>query len=251
MENGEHQGWYLYCITESNSLDSISGNGLDNKSELLLKQFSNITTVLSLVDLNDFAGAAAEENLNDLGWVGPRALRHEQIIEMVMEESTILPARFGTIFTSLDSLGGFLEKNREQITTFFSDVAHKQEWAVKGYINKKTALELLGEDALIKAQQKLDALSPGMRYFQEKKIKAGVEKEFTRHIQSLLAETHRYLVQNTDHFCELSLLSREASGQELDMVFNWALLLSPDDLDDFEKSVIELNDKENGRLSVR
>ena len=51
----------------------------------------------------EFAGPEAELNLQQLSWVGPRALRHEAVIEEVMASSPVLPARFGTLFSSAEA----------------------------------------------------------------------------------------------------------------------------------------------------
>ena len=47
--------------------------------------------------------------MEDLAWVAPRALRHEEVILTVMEQGPVLPVRFGTVFSSLDSGGGTTE----------------------------------------------------------------------------------------------------------------------------------------------
>ena len=247
MTEQAKQGWYLYSLAQTDKLTSINGKGLDNKTGLFLETFGKITAVLSKIDLDEFTGSQAEDNLNDLNWVGPRAMRHEQIVETIMETSSILPTRFGTIFTSTDSLYGFVHRNQDLIADFLSDVQNKQEWSVKGYFDQKTALERLGEHALAEAQSELKSLSPGLRYFQEKKVKFDIEKDLNRHLDQLLENTHQELAKHTVAYHELKLLSKEASGQELDMIFNWAFLIEQDRLDDLENTSNRLNqDSQNG-----
>ena len=63
----------------------------------VFRRFQNLCAVLSEVRLEDFCGGAAELRMRDLAWVGPRALRHEAVVEEVMRHSPVLPARFGPV----------------------------------------------------------------------------------------------------------------------------------------------------------
>jgi hypothetical protein len=81
-----------------------------------------------------FRGEEAEARLRDLSWLGPRACRHEAVIEEAMRHGPVLPARFATLFASADSLRGFVLRHRSAIAGFFSEIGDQQEWAVKGLL---------------------------------------------------------------------------------------------------------------------
>ena len=63
--------------------------------------------------------------------------------------SPVLPARFGTIFASRDSLEQRLDEHRDAILAFLDRVTDQEEWAVKGYLDKARAAAALEDDIRI------------------------------------------------------------------------------------------------------
>ena len=61
-----------------------------------------------------------------------------------MSQAPVLPARFATLFTSVDSLQQSVLEHREAIAGFFAQLGDQQEWAVKGLLDRAGALERLG-----------------------------------------------------------------------------------------------------------
>ena len=53
-----------------------------------------------------------------------------------MSRVPVLPARFATLFTSIDSLQRFVLEHREAITGFFAQLGDQREWAVKGLLDR-------------------------------------------------------------------------------------------------------------------
>ncbi len=197
--------------------------------------------VYSEVELGEFLGESAEAHLQDLAWLGPRVCRHESVIEQVMSRASVLPARFATLFSSLDSLEQFILEHRETIAGFFAELGDKQEWAVKGLLDHVLALEKLGQSAA--QEQVLDA-SPGKRYFQEKRIKAQLEREFNLHLREFCQRAAAALGTHAGGFRERKILTPVAEGTEAEVVLNWAFLIPPGTIEDFRASVERFNDDE-------
>ena len=80
-----------------------------------------------------------KQTCRSLTWLGPRVCRHEYVIEHIMSQAPVLPARFATLFSSLDSLEQFLVEHRVAIAGFFTELGEKQEWAVKGLLGSSPA----------------------------------------------------------------------------------------------------------------
>src|SRR5262245_27370493 len=103
--------YYLFCFARSGRLPELSGTGVDGEHPLQVRSFDGIATVLSTVMVEDFCGPAAEGKMEDISWLGIRALRHEAVVEQVMAHSPVFPARFGTIFSSLENLEGLQRRH--------------------------------------------------------------------------------------------------------------------------------------------
>jgi Gas vesicle synthesis protein GvpL/GvpF len=126
---------------------------------------------------DQFSGASAETRLQDLGWVGPRAVRHEQVIEEVMSHSPVFPARFGSLFSSMEALERLINSNLATISRFLDHVADSREWAVKGSLSKTEALEGIVSEKISDVSDSFHSLTPGVRYFKERRIHSEAEKE--------------------------------------------------------------------------
>jgi len=232
---------YLFCFARSSLLPTMEGTGLDGQNPLFLQSFLDIAAVVSSVCLEEFCGPAAESRIQDLSWVGPRACRHEEVVEQVMRHSAVLPVRFGTIFSSLESLEKRLQEHHGAISEFLDQVLDKEEWAVKGLLDRAKAKEELLSIIFAQEARRLASLSPGMRYFEEQRILAGVEKELNGWMKKVCKEVANDLKYYSQNFCERRVFSREATGSERDMVMNWAFLVARGVLADFRAGVDRAN----------
>jgi hypothetical protein len=225
----------------------LEGTGINGNEILVTKDFSDVAAVVCEVPAEDFAGSSAEARLQDLEWVGPRAVRHEQVIEEIMRHSPVLPARFGSLFSSAESLGSLVQSNIATINRFLDHVASKQEWSVKGSLSKTKALEAIFREKLEAVSESLSALSPGIRYVKERQIRSEAEKE-------LAVWMKRACNGVADELRNLSALSRQRkivnlSKAETDKqtVVNWAFLVGHSLVADFLDGIERANARFNAK----
>jgi hypothetical protein len=79
----------------------------------------------------EFCGVEGERNLADPAWLMPRICHHEAVVEGMMALSPVFPARFATLYTSIESLTDFMRKHEAAITRFLRQVTGHQEWALR------------------------------------------------------------------------------------------------------------------------
>jgi hypothetical protein len=238
MKPGE-QACYLYCLTPSGRGVQVAAAGVDGRHPVLVRDCGGIGAVFSEVELEEFVGQAAEARLQDLAWLGPRVCRHEAVIEQAMSRASVLPARFATLFSSLDSLEQFILEHREAVAGFFADLGDKQEWAVKGLLDRAAAMERLSHPATTAEER-----SPGARYFEQKRLKAQAEREFSQRLKEFCRRAAMVLGAYAGGFRERKVLTPVAEGSEAEVVLNWAFLLPPGAIEDFRTTLERLNDGE-------
>src|SRR3990172_4695107 len=73
---------YLFCLARPQVEMELEGGGLDDGSPLLSWQFRDLVAIVSKVGMEEFCGLEAQDRMQDLAWVGPRAYRHEAVVEM-------------------------------------------------------------------------------------------------------------------------------------------------------------------------
>ncbi len=238
-----HNALYLYCIARSDVVRELPGTGVDGRHSLwVLRGPPDLCAVVSEVAVEDFCGAVAERRMEQLAWIGPSALRHEAVVEEVMRFSPVLPCRFGTLFSSREKLEKFLAQHREAVTQFLTRVADQEEWSVKGFLNRRQALESLTSARLAAEQARLAALAPGKRYFEEKRIRAEAEKELGRWLYQTCHNPPGELRAQAADFCECPVhLSPSPPDGTSEMVLNWAFLLRKSAIAEFRPQVDKLN----------
>jgi hypothetical protein len=195
-------------------------------------EFREVVAVVQEVPLETFIGPSAEARLQDLAWVGPRACRHEEVVERVMRHSPVFPARFGTLFSAPQQVEALLESHYGAVLTFLDHVADKEEWAVKGLVDRAAA-----EARLLAEADLAEASSPGTRYLLERRGQARAEKRVNSWLREASAGIAARLESSAVGSTPLRALPRETSGREADIAFNWAFLVLRRSRGDFRVQV--------------
>lgn len=231
---------YLFCLSRPGSLPEPDLEGLENGAPVFTSEVAEIAAVVGKVSLNDYCGDCAEKNLQDLSWVGPRALRHAEIIESVRSRSPVLPSRFGTLFSSMESLRELIVRNADKIDNFLDAVSGKDEWSVKVMSCKASLAEKLFCERLADQSKELQEMAPGLRYFKERQLRSAAEKEVGAWMKNVLAAS-------ASEFAGFSVdwRQREVSGAQRDGekigVANWAFLVHREAGDDFTSCTSRAN----------
>jgi hypothetical protein len=231
----------LYCLTPAGRDVQPSLIGVDGRRAVAVRACGEIGAVFSEVELREFCGESAEASLQDLAWLGPRVCRHEAVIEEVMRQAPVLPARFGTLFTSIDSLQQSVVENREAITEFFARLGEQREWAVKGLLDRAGGMGKPGSLDKPTVEERMPATSPGARYFQEKRIKAQWERDFNCRLKEFCLRAAVALGAQAGGFWERKPLASAAQGTDAEVVLNWAFLLSPAAFESFRPRLERFN----------
>lgn len=241
---GTETAYYLYCLTPAESLPRIDSAGIDDQHPVFAWAFEGIGGVLSEVSPVEFCGEAAEARMQTLAWLGPRVCRHEAVVEQAMVQSPVLPARFATLFTSLDSLRRFALEHRDCIAQFFGELGNKREWAVKGLLDREWK-ELSVEKHTESVQQPGKGL-PGIGYLKKKRIQAEAKEKLGHWLKETCQQAAAELQRHAAGFRE-QRARKTGDSDEPEVILNWAFLLLPDAESDFEACVGRLHSEYSGQ----
>lgn len=226
---------YLFCFGKAGRVGAISTPAGQLVGEVFLHAFDKVVAALGRVSVEDFSGPEAEQNMRDLSWLGPRALEHEAVIDAVMRVSPVLPARFGTLFSSLQALERFVAANGTAITNFLEDLDNKEEWAVKGRLDRaKASAWLLAK--LLNHQEKAQSASPGVRYLHERRLRANLDRELSQWLAETCREVAEEASRRAAAWKERQVLPA-LMPDEQEAVLNLAFLVERDSLSDFRACV--------------
>jgi Gas vesicle synthesis protein GvpL/GvpF len=228
--------YYLYCILPQGHPFHLTESGIDGRT-VFTRAVRNLVAVVSEVPVADFCGAAAEAHLMDLAWIGPRACRHEAVIEETMRQSPVMPARFATLFRTIVSLEQFLSVHNDQIASFFHWLGDRQEWAVKGFVDRALARTALSAEG----QAKIPDALPGMTYFQRKRNETSSVKELNQRLKTICREAALELQQAANGFHERRVVDSADGQSPFEVISTWAFVFSPVAETSFRERVERLN----------
>ena len=243
MPNGG-TAYYLYCLTPCPYGVPASTVGVDGKPGVMVSACEGMGAIYSPVELGEFCGESADAHLQDLAWLGPRVCRHEAVVEEVNSRVPVLPARFATLFTSLDSLRQFVLEHRGAVAGVFAELGDRREWAVKGLLDRGQALAGPGALGRPAAGGRAQAASPGALYFEEKRMQAQWDRDLNRRLKEFCRRAAAALAEHTGGFRERKVLAPVEAGSGAEAVLNWAFLVSPAALEQFRGCLARLNEGE-------
>lgn len=112
------------------SLKKISSAGIDGAHPVQPLVCGEFICWVSEVDQTNFAGAM-ERNMENLEWLALHGVRHQQVVGEIAAQASMVPARFGTIFSGEQSLIKDVQGRRAALNKVFDRVTGADEWGVK------------------------------------------------------------------------------------------------------------------------
>jgi Gas vesicle synthesis protein GvpL/GvpF len=239
------KAFYLFCFACSSPLPELTGSGIDSEEKLKVWRRADIAAVLSTCSLADFSGPEAEAKMQDFSWLGSRVLRHEIMIEKVMAYSPVLPARFGTLFSSLEKLEDLVERHERTISQFLNQIADGEEWGVKGILNREQAVQKLQShdqtEEKSEREGELESLPEGTRYLKERQVQQVAERDLDQWLKETSTAIADDLLKYATDFRARQVVS--LGNTEGEGVLNWAFLVPKKTKAKFRARVKRASDK--------
>jgi hypothetical protein len=203
---------------------------VDPERPLALYRHAGLTALVSPVRRADFAGDDGAANLADIGWVGPRALRHQAVLDAVLALAAIYPLPFGTLFSTPAALAAEMDQRRGDIERALERLAGCAEWAVQGELDRDAALDARVRDT-IAAGAWTPPEAQGRRHLEEQRLRRELAADLDDWADAAAAPLADALLAVSRGRVE----RRVPVGQAL--AFNWAFLVPSDALSDFHAAL--------------
>lgn len=130
---------YVYGITRASAKPTHCPRiGIDGSSAVEPVELDELVCWVSHVDADEF-GDQLPEMMENLEWLAEAGVRHQQVVAEIAESADVLPARFGTVFHSDESLVADLKRRKRVITGALKRVAGADEWGVKVFAVPRTS----------------------------------------------------------------------------------------------------------------
>ena len=209
---------YLYGVVRDAEPMRLDMPAMDATRPLLALRHAGLTAIVSAVPLAEFRGPRGEQNLADLGWLGPRALAHEAVIERLMTQCSVFPLPLGTLFSSTQALWEALDAQRQQIEAALERLRGCREWAVQGQLDREAALDARLDEAIASGRY-VPATSLGRQHLERQRLRRELAQDLDAWLWTRTAPLAETLRRQCAGFCERRLLADQG------WVFNWAVLV--------------------------
>ncbi|HZT65564.1 MAG TPA: GvpL/GvpF family gas vesicle protein [Acidimicrobiales bacterium] len=119
---------YAYAVVDAHrALPLAEGIG---RGPLRLVAAGRVAAVAGPVEVGDFEGDALERNLARSGWLEEVVRAHEDVVEALAAEGSVLPMRFGSIFSDERGLRAMLEENAATLSGLLDRLRGRVELGV-------------------------------------------------------------------------------------------------------------------------
>ena len=136
---------YLYGVTKSSDAPAkVAVEGIDGVHPVQPIACGGFTCWVSAVDRETFAGEI-NRNMENLEWLALHSVRHQQAVAEIAARATIVPTRFGTIFSSEQALRKDVDGRKAALEKVFARISGADEWGVKVFVEPEPAPEIAKE----------------------------------------------------------------------------------------------------------
>jgi len=144
---------YLYGVAQpSRKKLRIRAEAIDGQAAIEPVRLDGLDCWISRVDRIEFADHLAD-NMENLEWLATIGVRHQRAVADLAANTEILPARFGTVFLTHDSLQQHVAAGRKSIQSVFKKISGSDEWGVKIFRSAQA-----GKPAMVEAASGTDYL---------------------------------------------------------------------------------------------
>jgi hypothetical protein len=137
---------YLYAISQvpETAAPAVAAEGIDGEAPVEAVRCENYLCWISRVPKTEFADQLPDR-MQDLEWLATAGLRHQRAVSEISARLTALPARFGTVFLTEDSLAQHIKERKTALQQSFQRVADADEWGIKAFATAKPKARTLAK----------------------------------------------------------------------------------------------------------
>jgi hypothetical protein len=129
-------------------------HGVEEDIPVECLEHQGICALVSRVPSAVYEEKPLQKHVQDACWLALRVERHNRALLQVLERSTVVPCRFGTLFRSVAALEEALARNHAALSETLKRLDGRVEYAVKGIFDSQFWTHDLRDDHAAKANRK-------------------------------------------------------------------------------------------------
>jgi hypothetical protein len=133
---------YVYCLVRSARRPALGDPpaAMPDAADLrAVKAGDSLWAIVSTVPADGYDEAALAKGLQDLDWVGRRAMAHEAVVEHFLPAAAVLPMQLFTLFTSDERALEHVGRDRARIDRILTRLTRQLEWGLRLSFDEQAA----------------------------------------------------------------------------------------------------------------
>lgn len=187
---------YLYGIIRSCPLDLAGVKDIEGGSDLFLVSWRQLTCAVSPVLVAAYSEQSPTARTEELDWVAPRAVRHQDVVQHLRRATTVIPLKFGTLCSSEEKVREILQEQYELLLRSLDFLTGREEWGVKVCVVEDLARQAMerADPQAGQISELMSSVSEGEAYFLRKKKRDRVSQQRDQYLYELGEEAYRRLL---------------------------------------------------------
>jgi hypothetical protein len=173
---------YVYAVVERPIIPELKG--IDRRRVRWVVH-DGLAAAVSDVPEEDFGEEPLNANVRDMGWLGPRAVAHQEVNSRLSEVAeAIVPLAFGTVFRDDERVEQLLRTQQRALAARLERVRGSAEWVVALHLLQEPDAEAVaGASTAVKAlRDEIEASPPGRAHLLRRQL-ATLERDEARRLQ--------------------------------------------------------------------
>jgi hypothetical protein len=125
--------------------------------------------IVSSVPATQYNEAALANGLQNLDWVGRRAIAHEAVVEHFLRAPAVLPMQLFTLFTSDARALEHLAQERRRVDRILTRLAQHQEWGLRLTFDEHSARQAVEDEHRSRRTRRAARTESGAAYLARKR----------------------------------------------------------------------------------
>jgi gas vesicle protein GvpL/GvpF len=199
---------YVFCLIRSDRqpttrrISEAMPGGQDLRA---IEVGEHLWAIVQSVPEADYSETALTRGLQNLDWVGPRAIAHERVIESFLSARALLPMPLFTLFTSDDRAAQHVQSDGIRIRRLLKRVEGKVEWGLRLTFDEKAA----------NAKASNRPVTSGTEFLARKREMLGINRTRLKDAQGIADRVYKSMSRLATAAQRRTSLERAAPGSRL------------------------------------
>lgn len=163
---------YVYCLVRSSKAPAVGAVPAampGAKGVRVLKAAPDTWAIVSSVPAREYDEAMLATGLQNIDWVGRRAMAHETVVEHFLTAPAVLPLQLFTLFTSDERALEYVAQEWRRIDRILTRFDRQLEWGLRLSFDERAARQAVEDNHRSRRTRRAGAAESGAAYLARKR----------------------------------------------------------------------------------